>query len=267
MGNLIKWTGSKSYLAKQIISFFPDFSGTYYEPFLGGGSILLNLRPSNAMGSDIDKNLIHLWNKLKNEPFSLLKEYKCHYFNLKKERKYYYEIRERFNSNKDPSDFFFLLRTCHNGLVRYSRKGDFNSSLHIGRKGMSPELVRRLLLKHLPQIRRTEFIHSNYLGKNDFIFFDPPYEEIEKGSIYNGSFDHNELFQRLKNLNERGVKWALTYGASPIPKEIYSYKKDLKKSNSSFSRLKGKESIVREQLYLNYPPKYRETKILHFLKK
>ena len=43
----IKWSGSKRSQSDQIISKMPRSIDTYYEPFLGGGSILINVLTSN----------------------------------------------------------------------------------------------------------------------------------------------------------------------------------------------------------------------------
>ena len=43
----LKWTGSKRYIAKEIISYFPKKIDTYYEPFCGSASILIELLQSD----------------------------------------------------------------------------------------------------------------------------------------------------------------------------------------------------------------------------
>ena len=47
MSNLIKWSGSKDSQAKSIINYFPKEIDCYYEPFLGGGSVFLELLESD----------------------------------------------------------------------------------------------------------------------------------------------------------------------------------------------------------------------------
>jgi DNA adenine methylase len=60
----LKWHGGKSYLARRIIALFPDHA-TYVEPFLGGGSVLLNKAPvGREVAGDIDPRLIEFWTYL-----------------------------------------------------------------------------------------------------------------------------------------------------------------------------------------------------------
>ena len=42
---LLKWVGNKQRFAHEIVSYFPDRFGTYFEPFLGSGGVLGPWRP------------------------------------------------------------------------------------------------------------------------------------------------------------------------------------------------------------------------------
>ena len=37
------------------------------------------------------------------------------------------------------------MRTCVNGIVRFSKKGDFNNSFHLSRKGMLPPRFAKIV--------------------------------------------------------------------------------------------------------------------------
>src|SRR3954464_14005568 len=77
---LLKWTGSKRRQARRIVEHFPRKIATYYEPFVGGGSVLYEL-----LGSDIQVDriecgdtcvpLIELWQVVRDDPEGLVRRY------------------------------------------------------------------------------------------------------------------------------------------------------------------------------------------------
>jgi len=74
-GQLLKWIGNKQRVAKEIISFFPQRFGTYFEPFLGSGGVLATLAPIQAIGSDSFSPLIEIWQTLQDSPDNLRRWY------------------------------------------------------------------------------------------------------------------------------------------------------------------------------------------------
>lgn len=63
-----KTHGGKSYLARRIIDLFPARASVYTEPYIGGGSIYLNLKPSmygSVVINDLDLSTWCLWDVLK----------------------------------------------------------------------------------------------------------------------------------------------------------------------------------------------------------
>jgi len=268
MGKLIRWSGSKSYLTKEIISYFPKKFDIYYEPFLGSGSVFLDFNPKKAVVNDIDINLIKLWLEFKTNGINLIKEYKILRRRFIKNRNFYYKVRNRFNKLKKTVDFYFLTRTCYNALIRYNSKGEFNSPIHFSRNGMNPNMIYEEYFQTLSLIKRSSFLNLDYkealktVTQKDFIFFDPPYAEIKKNSLYLKNFDTENFHSFLKQLNEKKIKWALTYGEKEIPEEIYKHNIKLKEMDSQFRKLKKINYKTIENLYLNYDIKIIKNKSL-----
>lgn len=66
--SFIKRHGGKNYLARRIIGRFPSHR-VYVEPFLGGGSVLLNKTPAaREVVGDLDAGLAHAWATLRDRP-------------------------------------------------------------------------------------------------------------------------------------------------------------------------------------------------------
>lgn len=207
MHPVIKWSGSKRSQANIIKSYVPSFN-TYYEPFIGGGSILYALHPQKAICGDIYEPLINLWNEIKNNPQQVADEYKKRWLKLQDlGEDFYYQIRKQFNQSHSIYDFLFLSRTCTNGLIRFNKKGEFNTSFHFSRKGINPSTLENIINDWSKQLQNTTFIHGDYeyttsnIKENDFVYLDPPYANTK--GMYFGSIDYYKFFTFLEILNKK----------------------------------------------------------------
>src|SRR5438270_9097783 len=105
-------------------------SGRWIEPFLGSGVVAFNIAPRKALLTDTNKHIITFYKKIQSGEIDgiIVKKKLVEMGRIleKKEEKFYYEVRERFNETGDSLDFLFLNRACFNGLVRFNGKGHFN---------------------------------------------------------------------------------------------------------------------------------------------
>ena len=125
MRTFLKWTGSKRLQADFILDKFPKEIDTYYEPFLGSGSIMMRLLETdipvnNIVASDVCEPLIGLWKEVQTNPQSIIDTYRSLHKEFVKDRKTVFnEVRKTFNEDKtNYGHFLFLTRTCINGLIR-----------------------------------------------------------------------------------------------------------------------------------------------------
>lgn len=80
----LKWVGGKTQIIETVISLFPREINNYYEPFLGGGSVLLGFLSSVKQGhikltgscyaSDVNKNLVGLYQVIQSNPEELIEQ-------------------------------------------------------------------------------------------------------------------------------------------------------------------------------------------------
>src|SRR5262245_36630649 len=61
----LKWAGGKRWLPPRLIHSIPTF-GTYFEPFLGGGSLFFALEPRTAVLGDVNGDLINCYRAVRN---------------------------------------------------------------------------------------------------------------------------------------------------------------------------------------------------------
>ena len=137
MEPILKWAGGKRLLLPKIYKYIDkqkiiDNNSTLFEPFVGGGSLFLDLELPNCVINDFNEELINVYIQIKNKPDQLIKILKEHKRNHSEE--YYFKIREmdrldsydRMTKVEKAARIVYLNKTCFNGLYRVNSKGLFN---------------------------------------------------------------------------------------------------------------------------------------------
>lgn len=206
----IKWVGGKGQLIEQLEALLPaDFDEwenvTYIEPFVGGGAMLFHMlqRHSNirsAVINDINEDLTTCYRVVRDTPSELvdsLADIQKEYYSLKTEdlrKQFYLRMREEFNTKKldsikNTTLFFFLNRTCFNGLYRVNKSGLFN--VPFGRYETPTICDPTTIYADSELLQRVEIMTGDYQqsfekaeGKTLF-YFDPPYRPLSNTSSFN----------------------------------------------------------------------------------
>ena len=206
----IKWVGGKTQLIEQLDTQLPaDFDNwedvTYIEPFVGGGAMLFymlqqypNIR--HAVINDINSDLTTCYYTVRNTPEELitsLTDLQNAYNQLQTEegrKEFFLTVRNRYNEkNLDPIEnttkFFFLNRTCFNGLYRVNKKGLFNVPFG---KYTKPQICDPITIrKDSALLQRVEILTGDFEATFDhaqgttLFYFDPPYRPLSDTSSFN----------------------------------------------------------------------------------
>ena len=265
----MKWVGCKSQLSNIIIDKINKINYTkYYEPFVGGGSILFKLEPKNAVISDLNWELINCYQQIKNNVKELSKFVDIHLKNHNK--KYYLSIRNWDRTNeyssidniKKASRIIYLVTTCYNGLYRVNKKNQFNTPIGTNQNYDLKRLVKcsNYLNNNNCIIRSCSF--SNYKTDNfcnSFFYLDPPYYS-EDNSIYNNytingfkESDQETLKRMCDYIDAKRGYFLLSNSNTSFIKQLYN-RYDIKEvvTKRKISSKRSSRGDVVELLISNY---------------
>ena len=206
----IKWVGGKGQLIEQLDAQLPaDFdtwkNATYIEPFVGGGAMLfymLQQYPNihHAVINDVNPDLTTCYRTVRDMPEELiisLMDIQDAYNALSTEearKEFFLAVRDRYNEkNLNPLEnttkFFFLNRTCFNGLYRVNKKGLFNVPFG---KYTNPQICAPATIrKDSELLQRVEILTGDFEATFDhaqgdtLFYFDPPYRPLSDTSSFN----------------------------------------------------------------------------------
>lgn len=265
----VKWAGGKRQLIPQIRERMPEKYNDYYEPFVGGGAVIFDLLPVNALINDINKALINTYRTICNEPDAFLKEVNRLDNDMWEDgKKYYYFIRECYNDKLMRSEydvelaalFVFINKHCFNGLYRVNGKGLFNVPYNNSRRVSIDEDVIMATSEYLRgvTIKDGDFEQvCKNAKKGDLVFIDSPYAPLNPTSFESYTkegFDiesHKRLAKFYDELTARGCYCMLTNHNTELINELYGnkdYKIDVvsvkRMINSDASNRVGEEVII-----------------------
>ena len=238
----VKWAGGKRQILDKLKEHLPEEYNTYYEPFVGGGALLFELEPQNAVINDFNDELINVYKVLCdevkfNKMIKLLNKHEA-----KHSEEYYYEIRNKDRNKRSfkklaehtrAARTIYLNKACFNGLYRVNSKGEFN--VPFGKKdkvntyeGSNLNLLNYYLSSNNFQILNGDFEKAvETAQKGDFIYFDPPYDSDTSTftSYTEVGFGKNEqirLAKVFKELSNRGCYVMLSNHNTKLINELYS---------------------------------------------
>lgn len=220
----------------------------FIEPFVGGGSVYLNVKANEYLLNDIDEYVINIHkflcsyigkeNEFYNLIFSIIHKHNlsCSYekdvipTELKQcYKKTYYAHFNKENFNKLKADYnqskerniaelYVLLIYGFNRMLRFN--GNNNYNLPVGNVDFNTNVYNALFNYFKLNITKKtswfcldfkKFLNSIEFQKDDFIYLDPPY--LITFSEYNKLWDmhtEKELLQTLDNLNKKNINFAIS---------------------------------------------------------
>ncbi len=211
----LKWAGGKRALADQIMPFVTSVEGTYFEPFLGGAAIFFAIRPSRAVLSDVNAELMECYAAVRDQPEAIAEKLA----EMPNTKENYYKVRASQPVLKlgRATRLIYLTTLSFNGIYRQNLRGFVNVPYgykHTKRMPSLGELVVASVALKNADLLNLDFEEATALAREgDTVYFDPPYTVAHNNNgfvKYNSSIfswqDQRRLAAHAAMLASRGCR-------------------------------------------------------------
>ncbi len=242
------YVGDKCKLISEIKTHFPNDIGRLIEPFVGGGSVFMNVSADKFLLNDIDTNVINIHKMLgryigkessffsdffglvrsygvslsfetNDIPELLRKQYPKTYF-AKYNKSGYSRMKEDYNKNARGNTLllYALLIYRFNRMLRFNKKGDFN--LPVGNVDFNQNTYDALI-DYFKVVREKEiqwenkdfrdFLDNITYEEKDLVYLDPPYliTFSEYNKLWNEDLEKTLLY-KLDELEKSKTRFAVS---------------------------------------------------------
>jgi DNA adenine methylase len=239
----IKWAGGKRQLLVELDRRLPTGWNTYFEPFVGGGAMLVHLGNKglikSAVIADINRELINLYNVVQKHPSDLITAVLNDQF--MNDSASFNTCKREFNrimglpghEIERAAMLIYLNRYGFNGLWRVNNKGEFN--VPFGKHANRALISETSLMKFSALLSRVCILNEDFgsatksAKRGDFVYFDPPYMPLSKTANFTdynsrgfGFTDQERLAKLFRKLSKKGVHLMLSNSKMPKIEDLYS---------------------------------------------
>lgn len=185
--------GSKRGQVPIINNLIPEGKPRLIEPFCGSAAVSIGAMQaglvSEAVISDINPSLMHLWDAILSDPETLAGEYERIWAGQFEEgqapREYFLALRNQYNARpedvEDAPVFLFILNRIVKSALRYSGRR-MTQSADNRRTGAKPSAVFRRVTETKHVLEGSEALCRDWrealdmAGAEDVVYMDPPYQ-------------------------------------------------------------------------------------------
>lgn len=250
--SFLKWAGGKTRALPEIMPVLDNLileqkTTRFVEPFFGSGVVSLNLQGVDSfLVNDFNKDLIELFKNVKDEEDFILML--SGFFSEKTNNVLYFkEMVNRFNGSTNPLArsmiFLYLNKHCFNGLMRYNKKGLFNTPFGTYENVSFPKEAIENFKKKM-NLCNFEITSNSYesvfekVKKNDLVYCDPPYVNLEDAQSFNlygkdvfGVEDQKNLVELAKKAVGKGAIVVISNHDTQETRELYKDASSIKTFN------------------------------------
>jgi DNA adenine methylase len=219
---VLKWAGGKRWLLPLLLSLRRGHERRrVVEPFCGGMAFTLAAMPERALLNDANPHLISLYREIRAGLKPTIR--------MRNDEGSYYSKRVRFNrliksgraeSAEAAQIFYYMNRTCFNGLCRYNARGLFN--VPFGR--YANVAYARDFKEHGRAFASWDFKCGDFasleIDSDDFLYADPPFD-AEFTAYTPGGFTWDDQVRAAEWLSKHRGPVVVSNQATPRVVSLY----------------------------------------------
>lgn len=269
----LNYIGSKAKMIEEIKPYFPKSYSNFVDAFGGGFNVGINSVSEHIVYNELNHFVKDLVESFKNNDTyqyllymrRIIKKYEL----KKQDSESYINARNYYNSlpleKRDPKLLYTIILYGFNQQIRFNGDHDFNNP--VGMRWFNDKVLEKMIsFSRIVKEKNIEFKNSDYselsdvINKDTFIYLDPPYR-LTTGSYNDGKRGFNgwgieeekRLFEFVDSLNDKSIRFMISYVMEHKGKTNYELKKWIKSNGYRLIKVNDVPGIQRKEvLIVNY---------------